>query len=327
MRSTNKHHIQTYLQKVTFSDQSTIFSRASDIIIRDNSITFTIDIEGISITEAEHTKNNIINKLDTELNNEYQIKIILTSTKKKKDAKKQLYIDGTQEVIVVTSGKGGVGKSTISALIAQKLANQNKRVGLIDADIYGPSIPNIFGIHEVPKIKNKMMTPIYKHNIYINSIGFIAPQEQAISWRGPMLSKALYQLISLTKWENLDHLIIDMPPGTGDIHLSLLQNYHINKAITVTTPQKISEIDVIRSINMCNNFNVPIAGIIENMSYYFDHATNQKINIFSGNSGLEIAKKCNLKMLSQIPILSELSKACDDGKSLKKWVNLIPELD
>lgn len=327
MRDINKSYIQTYLQKATFSDQSSIFSRASDIIMRDNIISFTIDIEGIDKSEAENTKNNITKKLDRDLNNEYQIKIILTRAKKKENIKKQLYIDGTQEVIVVASGKGGVGKSTISALIAQNLANQNKRVGLIDADIYGPSIPNIFGIHEVPEIRNKMMKPIYKHNVYINSIGFIAPHEKAISWRGPMLSKALYQLISLTKWENLDHLIIDMPPGTGDIHLSLLQNYHINKAITVTTPQKISEIDVVRSINMYDNFNVPIIGIIENMSYYLDPKTNQKINIFSGGSGLKIAKKFNLKMLSQIPILPELSKACDDGQILKKWINWIPKLD
>lgn len=319
MRSINKNDIQIYIEKITFSDNSSVFSRTSDIMIRDQSITFVIDIKNIDISEAEIVKEKIITQLNKELKNAYQIKIILTSTKKNQNNQKQLYIDGVKEVIVIAAGKGGVGKSTISALLSQKLAAQNKKVGLIDADIYGPSIPNIFGVNIAPEIKNKMMIPIYKHNVYINSIGFIAPQDKAISWRGPMLSKALYQLISLTKWDDLDHLIIDMPPGTGDIHLSLLQNYYVNKAIIVTTPQKISEIDVARSINMYKNFNVPIHGIIENMSYYIDVSTGSKIHIFSGNSGADIAKQFNIKQICQIPIIPNLSKSCDAGTSLQPW--------
>lgn len=323
MRSINKNDIQTYIEKFTFSDNSTISSRTSDIIIRDQNITFVIDIKNIDITEAEIVKDKIINQLKKQLKDEYQVKVILTSTKTAENKQKHLHIEGIKEIIVVIAGKGGVGKSTISSLLAQKLAAQNKKIGLLDADIYGPSIPHIFGINTTPEIENKMMIPIYKHNVYINSIGFIAPQDKAISWRGPMLSKALYQLISLTKWDNLDYLIIDMPPGTGDIHLSLLQNYHVNKAMIVTTPQKISEIDVVRTIDMYQGFDVPIHGVVENMSYYIDTDSGKKNSVFSGDSGTKIANQFNVKQVSQIPIIPALSKACDTGTSLKPWLDLV----
>ena len=167
------------------------------------------------------------------------------------------------------------------------------------------------------------MIPLQNHGVFVNSIAFLTKPSASISWRGPMVSKALYQLLSLTKWGELDYLIIDTPPGTGDIHLSLLQNYFIDKVLMVTTPQQVSELDVRRAIDLYKKFNIPIDGIIENMSYYLDSITDKEIKIFSGNSGAKIAKDHDVPLLARIPIVSGLSADSDIGKSLKSYFALI----
>ncbi|BBJ30975.1 iron-sulfur cluster carrier protein [Rickettsia asiatica] len=300
------------LQHITFKDGTFLKQVISDIIIKGNNIGFSIDISGKNKLEAEEIRLKAINKLN-EISEVNKITIVFTESKpmEKKAQKPKHFIENVQKIILVASGKGGVGKSTISALISQQLSLENYRVGIVDADIYGPSIPHIFGINEVPQTIEGRIIPITTRNIQIMSIGFFVKDHSAIIWRGPMASKTIYQLLSVTKWDNLDYLIIDMPPGTGDIHLSMLENYHLDGVIIVTTPQKISEIDVIRSIDLYQKLGLPILGIIENMSYMLEN-----------NSGGHLSQKYNIPLITQIPIIQEIADACDKSLPLTDLLTL-----
>ncbi len=332
---TNKEQdiIYNITNNIFFSDNTSVKSRSSDIKINGKNLGFSIDITNIDMNEADTKRAQII-QLITDLNIYEKINIVLTSNKQKapdtafnKSQTAKIHIDGVKKIILVASGKGGVGKSTIASLLAYKLQLMGNVVGIVDADIYGPSIPGIFAINKQPDVNDKRMVPLKNHGIQLNSIGFISAPDSSISWRGPMASKALYQLLSLTSWTNLDYLIIDSPPGTGDIHLSLLQNYIIDQVLLVTTPQKISANDVKRAINLYRKFNVPIMGIIENMSYYLDSKTNEEIKIFSGNSGEKIANDFGIDLITRIPIQSALSDACDEGLNLSKFTYLLDKID
>jgi ATP-binding protein involved in chromosome partitioning len=295
----------------------------SNIVIKNNDIGFAIDIQEacLNLKEAEMIRNEIITILQ-EIESIGKISIILTRNNINKPlSKNKQFIDGVKKVILVASGKGGVGKSTIAALIAQSLAKEHNQVGIVDADIYGPSIPQIFGINMMPNIIDKYMIPLIAHNVQIISIGFLTQDNAAIAWRGPMVSKAIYQLLSLTKWQDLDYLIIDMPPGTGDIHLSILENYQLYGIIMVTTPQKVASLDVTRAINLYRKFDLPILGLIENMSYFVD-GNGERLQIFSGGSGAALSREHNIDFLYHIPILSSLSQACDNGTNLADIVSL-----
>ncbi len=321
MSGSIKEKIIKKIATIGFSDGSKMINRASNIVVKNGCIGFSIDISGVTLSEAENNRKLAIEEI-SKIQNLDKINIVLTSQKEKQIPNGKIIVDGVKNIILITAGKGGVGKSTMASLVAQKLANDGKKIGLLDADIYGPSIPNLFNINKKPELIDKRMIPLENHMVKINSIGFITDPKSSVSWRGPMTSKALYQLISLTNWGELDYLIIDTPPGTGDIHLSLLQNYFISGAIMITTPQKISEIDVIKSINLYKKFNIPIIGIIENMSYYRDSLGNL-INIFTGNAGEDIAKNHNIELISKIPIIPNLSKTCDQGKKLIDYFNLL----
>jgi ATP-binding protein involved in chromosome partitioning len=321
-----KTQIQTKIAAIAFSDNSRVTQRSSDIIIKGKDIGFSIDIHGINLEEAKKIRAHIIRELE-KIPSIGKINIVLTSSESKERSPKgqssKIILDNIDKVILVAAGKGGVGKSTISALLAQKLAHEGKKIGLVDADIYGPSIPNIFALSGKPELANNRMLPLCSYKVKINSIGFITDPLSSISWRGPMTSKALYQLISLTDWGRIDYLIVDTPPGTGDIHLSLLQNYLVSGVIMVTTPQKVSSIDVQRAINLYQKFAVPIIGIIENMSYYMMPNFSEKISIFSGNGGDQIAADYNIPLLAKIPLNPELAIACDKGLILEKYFSLL----
>lgn len=312
MANLHQKQIIDKLQHIIFKDGTFLNKAISDIIIKGNNIGFSIDISGKDKLEAEEIKTKAIDKLN-EISEINKIIIVFTESKpmEKKAQKPKHFIENVKKIILVASGKGGVGKSTISALIAQQLSLENYRVGIVDADIYGPSIPHIFGIKEVPKMKDGRIIPITVKSIQVISIGFFVKDHSAIIWRGPMASKTIYQLLSVTKWDNLDYLIIDMPPGTGDIHLSMLENYHLDGVIIVTTPQKISEIDVVRSIDLYQKLNLPILGIIENISYMFE-----------SNSGGHLSQKYNIPLIAQIPIMPEIANACDKSLPLTDLLTL-----
>ena len=217
-----------------------------------------------------------------------------------------------KKIIVIGSGKGGVGKSTVSVNLAVSLAKKKLKIGLLDADIYGPSIPRMLGITEKPKAsKEKKILPYEKYGIKSMSIGNMIPDNSAIIWRGAMASSAIRQLYNDVEWGSLDYLLLDLPPGTGDIQLSICQNFNVNGAVIVSTPQEISLIDVRKAISMFNKVNVPIIGLVQNMSYL--KINGEKQFIFGKDGVIEEAKKQSLKFLGEIPIISDIAKSSDEG--------------
>jgi ATP-binding protein involved in chromosome partitioning len=227
-----------------------------------------------------------------------------------------------KKVIVVASGKGGVGKSTVAAGIAMALASEGHSVGLLDADIYGPSIPLMFNLkNKKPFVTEKngqeYLVPFVKFGIKLMSIGFLIDTKQPVIWRGPLAASGLKQLVSNTFWGNLDYLIIDTPPGTGDIHITLLQNFDADGVVFVTTPQEMSLDDVEKAITMYNNktIGIPVIGVVENMAWFTPSKhPGEKYFIFGQGGGEKIAKDFNIPLLAQIPVNEKMSISCDEGK-------------
>ena len=216
--------------------------------------------------------------------------------------------------IAVASGKGGVGKSTVATNLAISLANAGATVGLMDADAYGPSIPTMMGIQEQPKVSpERKLIPLIRHNIKLMSIGFMVPEEQAMIWRGPMLHHSIRQLLGDVEWGELDYLIIDLPPGTGDVALSLTQAIPLTGVLIVTTPQDVALADVRRGVAMFERLSVPILGIIENMSYFLCPHCNEKTEIFRKDGGRNTSERFGVAFLGQIPLDAEVCTAGDIG--------------
>jgi ATP-binding protein involved in chromosome partitioning len=222
-------------------------------------------------------------------------------------------INGVKKVIAISSGKGGVGKSTIAVNLAVAIKNLKYNVGILDADIYGPSIPKMMGISEKPKSEDGVnLIPIKKFDIQCMSIGFMVSEETPMIWRGPMVASTIKTFVNKVLWNNIDFLIIDMPPGTGDALLTFSQEIDIDGAIIVTTPQDIAIIDVKRGIEMFKRTNVKILGLIENMTSFTSDDGVEHF-IFGKDGGKNIASKFNIELLGQIPININLRKSCDNG--------------
>jgi ATP-binding protein involved in chromosome partitioning len=222
-----------------------------------------------------------------------------------------------QNIVLVSSGKGGVGKSTVSVNLSISLSKKNLKVGLLDADIYGPSIPKLLGIEGKPSLsEDKKILPFQKFGISFMSIGNMIPIDKPVVWRAPMVVGALNQLLKDIEWGDLDFLVIDLPPGTGDIQLSLSQNLPLAGAVIVSTPQEVALIDVRRAINMFKKVNVKILGIIENMSYFQNDVNQEKIFLFGKEGAKNEASKQKIKFLGDIPILEEISRSSDAGKPI-----------
>jgi len=235
---------------------------------------------------------------------------------------KKTEINGIKNIIVVASGKGGVGKSTIAAGIALSLAKEGYATGLLDADIYGPSIPVLFNTgtdkpHGVEIEGKQKIVPLERLGLKIMSVGFFIDPKQALQWRGPIASNTLKQLMEETLWGNLDYLIIDTPPGTGDIHLTILQTYNINGVFIVTTPQLMAQSDVQKAISMFSGQEIgaPILGIIENMSWFSPIAKpEERYELFGKGGGKALAEEFNIPLIAQVPITENTCQLCDQGK-------------
>lgn len=227
----------------------------------------------------------------------------------------QRVLGNVKNVIAVASGKGGVGKSTVAANLAVSLAASGLSVGLMDTDIYGPSVPTMFGVQERPSITtDKKLVPIYKHGVHLVSMGFLVDPDQAMIWRGPMATSAIKQFMQEVKWPDLDVMVLDLPPGTGDIQLTIVQTVPLTGAVIVSTPQKVALDDALKGVAMFAKVNVPVLGIIENMAYFSPpDMPEKKYYLFGKHGARRLADRMDTPFLGEIPIREDIRERADSG--------------
>jgi ATP-binding protein involved in chromosome partitioning len=225
-------------------------------------------------------------------------------------------IPGIRRIIAVASGKGGVGKSTLAANLALGLSAEGWRVGLLDADIYGPSVPRLFGINRKPEVEGRILKPIAVHGLAIMSIGFLVEEATAMVWRGPMVMSALTQLLREVAWGERDCLVVDMPPGTGDAQLTLAQNVPLAGAVIVSTPQDLALIDARRGIAMFQRTEVPILGVVENMSYFLCPHCGARTDVFAHGGARHEAERLGVPFLGEVPLDIAIRSSSDDGRPI-----------
>ncbi|MBS0350548.1 MAG: iron-sulfur cluster carrier protein ApbC [Proteobacteria bacterium] len=224
-------------------------------------------------------------------------------------------IPAVKNLIAVASGKGGVGKSTTAINVAVALHQQGARVGILDADIYGPNQPHLLGVKSRPRItEDKKIEPIIAHGLQSMSIGYLVDESTPMVWRGPMISAALQQLVRDTLWDNLDYLVVDLPPGTGDIQLTLAKNIPVTGVVMVTTPQDVALLDVRKSLEMFKKVNVDVLGVIENMSSHVCSQCGHEELLFGSGGAARLAERYQLKLFGQVPLSIAIRQDCDNGK-------------
>lgn len=223
-------------------------------------------------------------------------------------------IPGIAHIIAVGSGKGGVGKTTVATNLALSLVALGHRVGLMDADVYGPNIPLMVGVNDRPHAAGDRIQPIEQYNLKLMSMGFISPGDKPLVWRGPMLHGVIQQFLRQVEWGELDYLVIDLPPGTGDVQLTLMQTAPISGAVIVTTPSDVSLEDARKAVNMFRQVNVRLLGIVENMSYLVVPGTEQRIDVFGTGGGKRTAEAMNVPFLGEVPLDPEIRKGGDRGR-------------
>lgn len=291
-----------------------------DIDIQGNHISFTVVLTTPACPLKDLISKDCVDAIK-KLKKEADVKVNFTSSTTTIRADKSNVLPGVKNIIAVVSGKGGVGKSTVSANLALALSQGGASVGLMDADIYGPSVPIMFGVRgERPMMTNvdgkAMIIPLEKYGIKLLSIGLLVDEKNAVVWRGPMASSAIRQFITDVNWGELDYLVIDMPPGTGDIHLTLMQTAPVTGVIVVTTPQDVALADARKGIAMFSQaqLNVPVIGLVENMSYFIPAELPQnKYYIFGKEGGKRLADEYDLPFLGQIPLVQSIREGGDTG--------------
>jgi len=292
-----------------------------DVVINEKEVSFTVVLTTPACPMKDMIKNACINAIQLLVNKEAIVSVNFTSNTSTNRLDPKTILGGVKNIIAVVSGKGGVGKSTISANLALALSEGGAKVGLMDADIYGPSQHIMFGIRgERPMMKEVngkgLIMPIEKFGIKVMSIGLLIDEKQAVVWRGPMVSSAIRQFVSDVDWGELDYLIIDMPPGTGDIHLTILQSVPVTGVIVVTTPQLVALADAKKGIAMFGQaqLKVPVIGMVENMSYFTPaELPENKYYIFGKNGGKNLSEEFDIPFLGQIPLVQSIREGGDEG--------------
>ena len=300
-----------------------------NISIDNNVVSFEIVLTTPACPLKEQIKKDCLNELN-KINNDLKYNITFSSNVVPFD--KKTMIKNIKNIIAISSGKGGVGKSTIASNLAVGLGNMGAKTGLIDADIFGPSIPTMFNCeNEQPTIKKSkeknIIIPIEQYGIKLLSMGLLIPNNKAIVWRGPMASSAMKQLILDVEWGELDYLIVDLPPGTSDIHITLSQSFPVTGTVIISTPQKVSTNDAEKAISMYNQeqTNVPIIGLIENMSYFIDD-NDKKNYLFGKDGGKTLCNKFSIDFIGQIPIDKRISDGSDLGYPIILKENKISDI-
>ena len=300
-----------------------------NISINNNVVSFEIVLTTPACPLKEKIKNDCLNELN-KINNNVKYNITFSSNVVPFD--KKTMIKNIKNIIAISSGKGGVGISTIAANLAVGLSNMGAKTGLIDADIFGPSIPTMFNCeNEQPTIKKSkeknIIIPIEQYGIKLLSMGLLIPNNKAVVWRGPMASSAMKQLILDVEWGELDYLIVDLPPGTSDIHITLSQSFPVTGTVIISTPQKVSTNDAEKAISMYNQeqTNIPIIGLIENMSYFIDD-NNKKNYLFGKDGGKTLCNKFSIDFIGQIPIDKRISDGSDLGYPIILKENKISDI-
>ena len=322
----NKQNIKLVFKKVIFPTTDKNFIDLGVILniqLFGNEVVLDIEISNPTLQFKKRIENICVEALQKQFGNTIVVKLNFIVKKVEKDNKiKGNPIPGVKNIIAVSSGKGGVGKSTISANLSVALVELGYKVGLVDADIYGPSMPIMFDlVGESPNAIDvngkKKMQPLENYGVKMVSMGLFTQANQAIVWRGPMASKALNQLIWDSHWGELDYLVVDLPPGTGDIHLSLVQAIPITGAVIISTPQEIALADAEKGVNMfkMDSIDVPVLGIIENMSFFVtEENPDKKYFIFGKDGAKNLAEKLGVELLGQIPIVQSIREAADAGR-------------
>lgn len=290
-----------------------------DIRIDGKKVNFSVVLTTPACPMKEAIRSACVNAIHLMIDKEAEVEVNMTA--QVTSTQNNQVLPNVKNVIAISSGKGGVGKSTVAANLAVALAATGAKVGLIDADIYGPSIPIMFGFELDRPMMEKvgerdLLIPFERYDVKLMSIGVLVRADQAIVWRGPMASKALRQLIFDTNWGEIDYLLVDLPPGTGDIHLTLVQALPVTGAIVVTTPQRVAVSDARKGAEMFRNpqINVPLLGIVENMAYFTpEDAPDKKYYIFGQSGGAELAETLNIPLLGEIPLMEGVAENSDSG--------------
>tara|TARA_R110002096_G_scaffold434442_2_gene655998 strand:+ start:25170 stop:26282 length:1113 start_codon:yes stop_codon:yes gene_type:complete len=323
----NKEQVKTALAHVihpTEKQDLISLDMVQDLIVQEKYISFTLEMpeqnKALAAELSSKCEEAVHKFIDSEAIVDIQIGINISKRRKKIEEpvnnQAQQVLPGVKHIIAVASGKGGVGKSTVAANLAIALAQTGAKVGLMDTDIYGPSIPTMFNIFERPNITTqKKLIPIEKYGVKMVSMGFLVDVNQAMVWRGPMATSAIKQFITDVEWGELDFMVLDMPPGTGDIQLTIVQTVPLSGAVIVSTPQVVALDDVRKGVAMFQKVNVPVLGVIENMAYFTPpDMPDKKYYIFGEGGAKRLAQELNVPVLGEIPLEQPVREAGDNGK-------------
>lgn len=292
------------------------------LTINENKISFTVELSNPAMHSKKRMEEAIMFQLKRELGEGFEADMTFKGIEEKGDHTLRKILPGVKNILAVASGKGGVGKSTIASNLAVGLAKKGYKVGLIDADIYGPSAPTMFDLTQqkpfaVTKDGKDYIDPIEAYGVKVLSIGFFIKEDEAVIWRGAMATKAINQLLTDAWWGDLDYMVIDLPPGTGDVHLTFVQTIPITGAIIVSTPQEVALADARKGVSMFkqDNINVPVLGIVENMAYFTpEELPDNKYYIFGKDGAKDLAEDLNVSLLAQIPLVQSIREAGDGGR-------------